>query len=90
MRRSFREALLSAGSVVILLMVLIAADDRVRDQISRHAVARPSETVVSAGQEVRDFTTAIVQTARAESFGHTQLLVFALAAGVLTVFMLRT
>jgi hypothetical protein len=46
--------------------------------------------LVSAGREVRDFTTVISEAARYQSIGHAPLLIFALAAGVLMLFMLRT
>lgn len=90
MRREFRDGLMSAVAVVILLLVLIAADARVRDQVSQHLAARPSVELASAGRQVRDFTTAIAQAARSQSLGHAPLLIFTLAAGVLVLFMLRT
>ncbi len=90
MRRAFREALMSAGTMVILLLVLIAADDRVRDQFSRYVVARPSVELASAGRQLREVTTVIAQAARDQSLGHAPLLIFTLAAAVLVLFMLRT
>ena len=92
MRRHFRfrEALMSAGTVVILLLVLTAADDRVRDALSKRVVAHPSMELASAGRQVRDFTTVIAEAARDQSLGHAPLLIFALAGAVLVLFMLRT
>jgi hypothetical protein len=90
MRRAFREALMSAGTVVILLLVLIAFDDRVRDQVMRRVVAHPAMELASAGRQVGDLTTAIAQAARDQSLGHAPLLIFTLAAAVLVLFMLRT
>jgi hypothetical protein len=90
MRRVFREALMSAGTVVILLLVLIAVDDRVRDHVSRRVVAHPSVEVTSVVRQVRDFTTVIAEAARDQSLGHAPLLIFTLAAAVLVLFMLRT
>ena len=90
MRRAFREALMSAGTVVILLLVLIAFDDRVRDHLSRRVVAHPSVELASAGRQLGDFTTVIVGVARDQSLGHAPLLIFTLAAAVLVLFMLRT
>ena len=90
MRRAFREALMSAGTVAILLLVLVAADDRVRDQISRRVVTRPTAELASAGRQLSDFTTVIVSAARDQSLGHAPLLIFTLAAAVLVLFMLRT
>ena len=90
MRRGYREALMSVGTVVILLMVLIAADDRVRERFSQRIVAHPSVELASAGRQVRDVTSVIAQAARQQSIGHAPLLIFTLAAAVLVLFMLRT
>ena len=90
MRRAYREALMSVGSVGILLLVLIAADDRVRDQFSRRVVAHPDVELASAGRQVQHFTSVIAVAAREQSFGHAPLLIFALAGSVLVLFMLRT
>jgi hypothetical protein len=90
MSRVLREALMSAGTVAILLLVLIAFDDRVRDHVSRRFVAHPSVELASAGRQLQDLTTVILGAARTQSLGHAPLLLFALAAAVLTFFMLRT
>jgi hypothetical protein len=90
MRRVFREALMSAGTVVILLLVLIAFDDRVREQVSRRVVAHPSQELMSVERQARDLTSVIASAARDQSAGHAPLLIFTLAAGVLVLFMLRT
>jgi hypothetical protein len=90
MRRALREALMSAGTVVILLLVLIAFDDRVRDHVSRRIVAHPSAELASIGRQARDFTTVIATAARDQSLGHAPLMIFTLAAAVLVLFMLRT
>jgi hypothetical protein len=81
---------MSAGTVVILLLVLIAFDDRVRDHVSRRVVAHPSLELASVGRQVSDFTTVIAQAARDQSLGHAPLVIFTLAAAVLVLFMLRT
>jgi hypothetical protein len=90
MRRQLREAVLSVGAVVILLLVLTAMDDRVREQVSLRVVAHPSVELASAGRHVRDLTTVISEAARYQTIGHAPLLIFTLAAAVLMLFMLRT
>ena len=90
MRRALREGLMSAGTVVILLMVLIGADDRVREQVSMHVSHRPSVELASAGRQLGDLTTVITHAAREQSLEHAPLLIFTLAAAVLLLFMLRT
>jgi hypothetical protein len=90
MRRVFREALMSVGTVVILLLVLIAFDDRVRDAVSRRVVAHPSQELAGVGRQASRLTAVIASAARDQSVGHAPLLIFTLAAGVLVLFMLRT
>ena len=90
MRRVFGEALMSAGSVAVLLIVLVAVDDRVREQISQRFMTRPSVELASAGHQISSFTSVIIAAARGQSIAHAPLLIFALAASVLVLFMLRT
>ena len=90
MRRQLREVVLSVGAVVLLLMLLTAMDDRVRDQVSLRVVAHPTVELASAGRHARDLTTVIAEAARYQTIGHAPLLIFTLAAAVLMLFMLRT
>ena len=90
MRGGYREVLMSVGTVVILLLVLIAFDDRVREYIERPVVAHRSTELVSAGRELRDLTGVIAGAARHQTSGHAPLLMFTLAAAVLVFFMVRT
>jgi hypothetical protein len=90
MRRQFRDSLISVGAVVILLLLLVAMDDRVRDQVALRVVAHPTVELASAGRQARDLTTVISEAVRYQSIGHAPLLIFALAATVLMLAMLRT
>jgi hypothetical protein len=90
MSRAIRDALMSVGSVLILLSVLIAFDAGFREQVSRRVLSHPSAEVHSVGRQAHDLTNVIVAAAREQSRGHAPLLIFSLAAAVLVVFMLRT
>jgi hypothetical protein len=90
MRGAYREALMSAGAMTILLLALFAGDARIRDQFSQRFVARPSLELASVDRQVRDVTTAIAHAASAQSRAHAPLLIFSVAAAVLVLFMLRT
>jgi hypothetical protein len=90
MRRAWGEALLSAGTVITLLLILIAVDPRVREQVSLRAVSRPSVEIAAAGTRVTDFTTVLADVARDQTSTHAPLLIFSLAATVLVLFMIRT
>jgi hypothetical protein len=89
-RRVFGEALLSVGTVAVLLIALVALDDRVREQIAQRFMARPAMELSSAGHQVQNLTSVITQAVRHQSFTNAPMLIFALAASVLVVFMLRT
>jgi hypothetical protein len=89
MRPRLGEALISAGAMIVLLLVLVAADDRVRDQVSLR-LSNPSAEISSAGQQVGNITHVVVQAARHQSLEHAPMLIFGLVATVLTLFMLRT
>jgi hypothetical protein len=90
MRRAFGEALMSAGTVALVLLVLIGIDDQVRSELSLRLMAHPTEQLATAGQQARHITTVIATAAREQSLAHAPLLIFALAAAVLVLFMLRT
>ena len=90
MRGTLGEALISAGSVAVLLMALVVIDDRVREQIAERFMARPSVELAGVGHQLRGITSVIAVAVRHQSIEHAPLLIFTLAASVLVVFMLRT
>src|SRR6266704_1635177 len=67
MRRVVGEALMSAGTVAVLLIALVAFDDRVRERISQAFMAQPSLELASAGHHLRSLTSVIVDAARDHS-----------------------
>jgi hypothetical protein len=81
---------MSVGTVALLMMILIAYDSRVRDLVSRRVVANPSLEAVSAGHRINDALTFVASVVRSQSTLHGPLLIFTVAAAVLTIFMLRT
>lgn len=90
-RRAFGDALISAGALVALILMLAAFDGRVREQLSlRIGSGRASAQVVGAGAAVRDLTGVVADAVRDQSIEHAPLVIFVLAATVLVLFMLRT
>ena len=81
---------MSVGTVALLVMILIAYDDRVRDIRSHRVVADPFAELSSAGHQVSNALAFASGVLRSQSLLHAPLLIFAVAAGVLTIFMLRT
>lgn len=90
MRRLFGDVIRSAGGVLLVLLALVALDDRVRSQASALVSgARPTTELVGAGVQARDVMVTVLQAARDQSLEHAPLMIFALAGTVLVLFMLR-
>lgn len=90
MRSPFGQAILSIAAVGVLLLSLVAFDDRVREQLSLRFSARPSAQLTTAGTQLRDMTSVVIEAARDQSIEHAPMMIFVLAATVLVLFMLRT
>jgi hypothetical protein len=87
MRRVFNDALISAGAVTALLLALVAIDDRVRSHVALALrEPQPSAKLAMAGE----VASTVLQAVRVQSIDHAPLMIFALAGGVLVLFMLRT
>jgi hypothetical protein len=90
-RRAVGELALSAGALLLLLGVLASMDDRVRNLVSLHdGTPRPAAEVVAAGGQARDIAVLVLDAVRTQAADHAPLAIFALAATVLVVVMLRT
>jgi hypothetical protein len=90
MRRALDNALISAGALVVLLLLLVAVDDRIRAQIWQRASSPPSVEVAGVVQQVSHVTHVLVEAVRSQSLEHAPMMIFALAAAILVMFMLRT
>lgn len=90
MRRATKEALLSVTTVALVLLVLVGIDDHVRSEIALKFTANPTQEIAAAGQHARALTSVVAVAARHQSLEHAPMLIFALAATVLVLFMLRT
>jgi hypothetical protein len=90
MRRALSDGLMSTAAIALLLVILAAFDGRVREQVMmRVGPTQSSAAVVDASSRVRDLTSVFVDVLRDEMQMHATLMIFVLAATVLTVFMLR-
>ena len=89
-RRTFGEALISTGAVVLLLVTLVAIDDRVREQVSATFRSTPSADLVSASTTFQNIASVVYSAARHQTIQHAPLVIFVVAATLLTLFMLRT
>lgn len=90
-RRPFSGGFAAAGGMVALLIGLAAIDDRVRDQLTLAVAHRgPTEEIAGIGSRVQDMATILAQAVRDQSIAHAPMVIFALAAMVLVLFMTRT
>jgi hypothetical protein len=92
MRRAISDGLLSACALATLLVVLMAFDGRVREQVRMQfdSSARASSEVASVGLQARELVDVIIEAAKVQSRQHRPLMLVVLAGTVLTIFMLRT
>jgi len=84
MRRAFGDALISICSVLLLLALLVSVDPRVREQIAGAA------TQGTISSHVQKISSAVLAALRDHSIDQAPLMIFALCATVLVLFMLRT
>lgn len=90
-RRVFRDFVLSTGALVMLLGALVVFDPRVREEVSvRMNSARASTEIVSAGYRARTLSGVLVVALKDQYQQHAPLMIFVVAATVLTLFMVRT
>ena len=92
MRRAIGDGLLSACALAILLVLLMAFDGRVREQVRMQfdSSTRASSEVASVGVQARALVDVLVESAKVQSRQHRPLMLVVLAGTVLTIFMLRT
>ena len=82
-----------AGSVFCLLTVLIAlvaVDVRVRERAGLLFSQANGDNVASWGYRLNSLVDAMVQAVRDQSISDSPMLIFAIVAAVLVVFMVRT
>lgn len=89
-RRAIGEV---AGSILCFLAVLtalVAVDVRVRERVGLLFDQARGGGVAPWGDRINSLVDAIVQAARDQSIDNAPMLIFAIVAAVLVVFMLRT
>lgn len=89
-RRGVGEAVGSAFCFLAVIAALVAIDERVRDRMSLLFAEAATDRVGSWGHRASSLADVIVQAARDQSIAHAPLVIFAMVAVVLVIFMLRT
>ena len=91
MRRATRSSVTSAAGIGTILVGLVVIDPRVREQAVALASGKgPTGEFVSVGERAQELGYVALQAVRDQSIEHAPLTLFALAALVLFVLMLRT
>jgi len=91
MRRVLSDAVLTLGGAMVLVLALVMFDERVRDQVAMIADPRhPSEALAGLSGRATEIVSVVGTAMRSQSIEHAPLVIFALAATVLVLFMLRT
>ena len=86
-RRVLGDAVISLCALMALLLMLVAIDPRVRVQV---ASAWGGSTSTSVSKDMREISTVVLSAIQDRGIDNAPLMIFALAATVLVLFMLRT
>jgi hypothetical protein len=87
-RLTLNDVLMSIGAMTIVLTMLIVFDSQVREEVAGR-VWRSPEELASARFSAHNVTRYVVQVVKAECQQHLVLMMFVIAASVLTLFMIR-
>ena len=85
-RRVLGDAVISFCALLALLLMLVAIDPRVRVQV---ASAWGGSTSTSVSKDMREISTVVLSAIQDRGIDNAPLMIFALAATVLVLFMLR-
>ena len=89
-RRAVSDALISIVALTLLLVVLASVNERVRHEVSLRLNGDRAQTeLAGAAASVQRLAGVVVDAARDQTIEHAALAIFVVAAGVLTIFMLR-
>jgi hypothetical protein len=89
-RRTLGDAVISMTALIFLILMLVSIDDRVRDRVSGFWGTPSSSEIVGASREVGSLVSVVFEAVKDQSVAHAPLAIFALAATVLVLFMVRT
>jgi hypothetical protein len=91
MRRLVGDAVLTAGGAMVLVLALVMFDERVRDQVTNvFDTDHPRAAIQGLTGRATELVAIVATAMRDQSLEHAPLVIFALAATVLVLFMLRT
>jgi hypothetical protein len=90
-KRAIGDAMISVGAVCALIVLLVAFNAPLREEIAMRVNAgRPAVQAANLESTIRNVASILFVAARDQSIEHAPLVLFVLAAIVLFMFMLRT
>ena len=90
-RRPLSSGLAAAGGVCALLVGLAAIDERVRDAVASAIRGHgPTREIASVGTRLEELAVVLASAVRDQSIEHAPMVIFALVAMVLLLFLTRT
>lgn len=90
MRRVLGDALVSLGTLAVLLLALAAVDARVRERVGNMLFNPSLSGLTDTSSQLRNVSSVMLSAAWDQGLEHGPLMVFAAAAVVLVLFMVRT
>jgi hypothetical protein len=80
---------MSAGALLVILLVLVSFDARVREQVQLR-LSSPSAVVSEASHGLKSLSAVVMDALREQSLDRAPLLIFVFGAVMLLLFMLKT
>ena len=90
MQRFVKDALISAGAVMFLLVALVSVNSRVREYVVSAARSATPGNAAETGARLGDLGSTILTAARNQSLAHAPLAIFAIVGAILLLLMVRT
>jgi hypothetical protein len=83
------DSFLTAGSVGLLLAVLVAFDGQVRDEVSAMVNGRAASGVTATTDRARKFVSVVASSVKQQSDEHRPLMIMLMAGTALALVMFR-
>ena len=89
MRRTLSDVVISVIALATLLMLLVTVDPRLREQVG-NAINAPGASFDTVVSQLRGISRTAFDAVGDQSFANAPMMIFAVVAVVLVLFMLRT
>ncbi len=89
-RRGITDSLIAVGALLLLLVMLVSIDGRIRQEVTAVANGAPGAALTTAAHEGRRSATVVIAAGRDRSIEPAPLPFFAQATVGLVFFMVRT